>query len=145
MPRRCGLHGIGVLDAVLTLGADGSSGALLGATKLPVFGKRCGSANSGQEEVHEPTDVVAVSRQIALQDAQVQRTSQGLQLEFRVGLAGEFAPVLIMVASDLSEIAKDARAIRTHPLHCDFSAAVGEWEHCTVGVVLTPTTVPGRL
>ncbi|MEU8632779.1 hypothetical protein AB0C38_11460 [Amycolatopsis sp. NPDC048633] len=58
---------------------------------------------------------------------------------------GEFTPLLFMVASDLSEIAKDALAIRTHLLHCDFSVAVEEWEHCTVGVMLTPTTMPGRL
>lgn len=58
---------------------------------------------------------------------------------------GEFTPLLFIVASELSEIAKEALFVRTHLLHCDFSAAVGEWEHCTVGVMLTPTTVPGRL
>lgn len=58
---------------------------------------------------------------------------------------GEFTPLLFIVASELSEMAKEALFVRTHLLHCDFSAAVGEWEHCTVGVMLTPTKVPGRL
>ncbi|MCF6427022.1 hypothetical protein [Amycolatopsis tucumanensis] len=58
---------------------------------------------------------------------------------------GEFTPLLFLVASELSDTSRDALIIRTNLLHCDFSAAVGEWEHCTVGVMLTPSTVSGRL
>jgi len=58
---------------------------------------------------------------------------------------GEFTPLMFLVASERSEAARNALTIRTHLLHCDFSAAVGEWEHCTVGVMLTPSTVHGRL
>ncbi|GAB3474103.1 hypothetical protein [Amycolatopsis cihanbeyliensis] len=58
---------------------------------------------------------------------------------------GEFDPLVFIVASKLSEEAKHALAFRTQVLHHDYSTAVGDWEHCTLGVMLTPTTVPGRL
>jgi hypothetical protein len=58
---------------------------------------------------------------------------------------GEFTPLLFLVASELSELSRQALTIRTHLLHCDFAAAVGNWEHCTVSVMLTPSTLRGRL
>jgi hypothetical protein len=58
---------------------------------------------------------------------------------------GEFDPLVFIVASKLSEEAKHALAFRMQVLHHDYSTAVGGWEHCTLGVMLTPTTVSGRL
>ncbi|SED63583.1 hypothetical protein SAMN04489727_8678 [Amycolatopsis tolypomycina] len=58
---------------------------------------------------------------------------------------GEFDPLVFIVASKLSEEANYALTFRMQVLHHDYSTAVGDWEHCTLGVMLTPTSVPGRL
>jgi hypothetical protein len=58
---------------------------------------------------------------------------------------GNFTPLIFLVASERSEDATDALTLRTNLLHCDFNAAVGGWEHCTVGIMLTPSTAAGRL
>ncbi|HET6709926.1 hypothetical protein [Amycolatopsis sp.] len=58
---------------------------------------------------------------------------------------GEFDPLVFIVASELSDAANHALTFRMQVLHHDYSTAVGDWEHCTLGVMLTPTTVPGRL
>jgi hypothetical protein len=58
---------------------------------------------------------------------------------------GEFTPLMFLVASERSEEAQMALTVRTHLLHCDFNTAVGDWGHCTVAIMLTPSTVTGRL
>ncbi|KZB83178.1 hypothetical protein AVL48_36800 [Amycolatopsis regifaucium] len=76
-----------------------------------------------------------------------QHTKPGTLTHSRTAIPapGDFTPLRFVVASRLSEEARDALMIRLQVLHHDYSTAIGDWEHCTLGVMLTPSTVPGRL
>ncbi|WP_328647157.1 hypothetical protein OHS58_03855 [Amycolatopsis sp. NBC_00348] len=84
---------------------------------------------------------------IRFMDSVARHTGPGTLIHSRTVIPnpGEFTPLVFLVASERSDLAKEALTIRTNLLHCDFGAAVGEWEHSTVSVMLTPSTVSGRL
>ncbi|RSM53506.1 hypothetical protein DMH03_37505 [Amycolatopsis sp. WAC 01376] len=74
-------------------------------------------------------------------------TRQGTLVHSRTVIPnpGEFAPMMFVVASKLSDEARYALMFRLQVLHHDYSTAIGDWEHCTLGVMLTPPTMDGRL
>ncbi|MFK0245997.1 flavin-containing monooxygenase [Amycolatopsis azurea] len=58
---------------------------------------------------------------------------------------GEFSPLMFLVALKRSDEARYALMFRLQVLHHDYSTAIGDWEHHTLGVMLTPPTMAGRL
>ncbi|MBE1575344.1 hypothetical protein ACFORH_33185 [Amycolatopsis roodepoortensis] len=80
-------------------------------------------------------------------ESAAQHTKPGTLIHSRTVIPspGDFTPLQFVVASRLSEEARDALMIRLQVLHHDYSTAIGDWEHCTLGVMLTPSAVPGRL
>jgi hypothetical protein len=73
-------------------------------------------------------------------------TGDGVRTETRVILPnpGAFAPLVFMIGSSFSELARDALRCRTHLLHYDYMQATGIEDVTTVGVLLTPGTRSGR-
>ncbi|MEV6907099.1 hypothetical protein [Amycolatopsis sp. NPDC051071] len=84
---------------------------------------------------------------IKFMESAAQPTKPGTLIHSRTAIPapGDFTPLQFVVASRRSEEARDALMIRLQVLHHDYSTAIDDWEHCTLGVMLTPSTVPGRL